>query len=120
MIKLYKNGIDIVYIKRFENIKDGFIEKCFTTNEIEYINTKANKLETMAGIFASKEAFLKSINKGIDDYSLLDIEVLHKNNIPYITLHNELKKDIDYKEISLSISHDGSYAVASVIILLHS
>ncbi len=115
------NGIDIVYIKRFENLinNENFLNKCFTTNEIQYINSKnIHKLETIAGIYASKEAFLKSIKKGINDYSVKDIEILHnKNSDPYIILHNEIKKDIEYTSISLSISHDNDYAIASVIIL---
>lgn len=115
------NGIDIVYIKRFEKLinNKNFLNKCFTNNEIQYINSKnIHKLETIAGIYASKEAFLKSIKKGINDYSVKDIEILHnENSDPYIILHNEIKKDIEYNSVSLSISHDNDYAIASVIIL---
>ena len=116
------NGIDIVYIKRFEKLinNENFMNRCFTLNEIEYINSKnKNKLDTIAGIYDSKEAFLKSIKKGINDYNIKDIEVLHnENSDPYIVLHNDIKKDIEIKSISVSISHDKDYAIASVLISL--
>ena len=113
---MISNGIDLVEIKRFEKLinNKNFINKYFTLQEVKYINN----INTMAGIFAAKEAFLKAIKKGINDYIIKDIEILHDaNKAPYIVLHNQLKKDIDYKNISLSISHDLNYAIASVIIL---
>lgn len=110
------NGIDLVYINRFKSlINKNFFNKIFTENELKYINFRNNDLGTIAGIYASKEAFLKAIKKGINDYSLKDIEINHNNSVPYITLYNEL---IEYnnKNISLSISHDENYAIASVLI----
>lgn len=112
-------GIDLVNINRFDKLKDKdkFINKIFTNNELVYINKHNNSNETVAGIYSSKEAFLKAIKKGINNYSLKDIEVLHDDNgAPYITLHNELKELYKDLDISLSISHDGEYATSVVII----
>ncbi len=114
------NGIDLINIKKFTKIlaKTNLLNKCFTQNELEYIKKTNNNISTIAGLFASKEAFLKSLNKGINNYDLKDIEILHnKDNSPYINISNKIKKDIDYKDISLSISHDGNYAIAIVTIL---
>ena len=111
-------GIDLVEINRFEKIKndDNFMNKVFNKNEINYIKDRNYNLATIAGLYASKEAFLKTIKKGINNYSLKDIEVYHDdNNAPYIKLHNELKEYND-KNISLSISHDGDYAIAILFV----
>ena len=117
---MISNGIDIICIKRFEKLINNkyFLNKYFTSNELEYIRKHNNNIATFAGIFASKEAFLKAIKKSLGSYSIKDIEVLHdENGCPYISLYNQIKKDIPFKSISLSISHDGEYAIASIIIL---
>lgn len=111
-------GIDLVEINRFNELKDNdsFMNKVFNENEINYIKKRNYNLSTIAGLYASKEAFLKAIKKGINNYSLKDIEIYHDNNsAPYVKFHNELEKFND-KNISLSISHDGDYAIAILFI----
>ena len=117
---MISNGIDLVYIKRFENFIDNdiFLESIFNNEEINYIK-KHKKLDTIAGLFAAKEAMLKALKKGINNYSLKDIEISHdSNNAPFIILHNDIKKECEIDNISLSISHDNDYAVAIVTVLL--
>ena len=54
-------GIDIAEISRFEKLlESGVPSKIFTPDEAQYINTKKNRAQTAAGIFAAKEAFLKT------------------------------------------------------------
>ena len=117
---MISNGIDIIYINRFEKFIDdtNFLNSIFNDSEIEYIK-KHKKLDTIAGLFAAKEAMLKALKKGINNYSLKDIEILHDSNkAPYIVLHNEIKKDYNIDNISLSISHDKEYAIAIVTLIL--
>ncbi len=117
---MISNGIDLINIDRFKNLINNptFLNNNFTNNELDYIKKANQNILTMAGIYASKEALLKALKKGINDYSLKDIEILHTDNsAPYINLHNNIKKDIDFKNISLSISHDGNYAIAMILIL---
>lgn len=117
---MISNGIDLVNITRLSDfvVKKSFMDSIFTLNELEYIKKCNNNLSTVAGLFASKEAFLKAIKKGISDYSMRDIEISHdQNNAPFIILHNQLQKDFQSSNISLSISHDGDYAIAIVSIL---
>ena len=116
---MISNGIDLVNINRFKDIinNEKLLNSLFNDQEIEYIN-KHKSLETIAGLFAAKEAFLKAIKKGINNYSLKDIEIIHDtNNAPYIILHNNIKNDYNINNISLSISHDKDYAVAIVSII---
>lgn len=115
VIYMIKNGIDLIKINRFEKLINNniFLNDNFNEEEIKYIKFH-NSLETIAGLFAAKEAFLKALKKGINNYSLKDIEISHDdNNAPFIILHNDLNK-YNITDISLSISHDGEYAVAIV------
>ena len=112
-------GVDLVKVDRFEKNKSNntFMNNIFNEKELEYIKKKNYNNQTIAGLFAAKEAFLKAIKKGINDYSLKDVEIFHNDDgAPLINLHNELDKLYGNKIISLSISHDGEYAVATVLI----
>lgn len=107
------NGIDIVKIDRFDKLKDNkkFMDNTFNINELKYIHSRNNDTATIAGLYAAKEAFLKALKKGIEFCPLKDIEISHSsNNAPSIIFHN----DFDINNISLSISHDGEYAIAMV------
>ncbi len=116
---MISNGIDMVYVKRIEKLKNetNFLKKVFTINELEYIQSKNSNIQTIAGLFASKEAFLKAFKKGINDYDLKDIEISHdQNNAPFIILHNKALNECKFNSLSLSISHDGDYAIAIVLV----
>lgn len=113
---MVSNGIDLIKINRFESLinNNNFMNNNFNNNEIKYIN---NNIETLAGLFAAKEALLKALKKGINDYNIKDIEIVHDSNkAPYFIFHNELEK-LNNSNISLSISHDGDYAIAIVSII---
>ena len=115
VINMINNGIDIVQISRFDKLKNNntFMHNIFNDKELEYIKQRNNNSSTISGLYAAKEAFLKAIKKGINDYALKDIEISHNdNNAPYIILHNELDKLYNSNNISLSISHDGDYCIA--------
>lgn len=109
------NGIDIVKIKRMEKLinDQNFLNKVFTSNEIDYLN-KHKRLQTLAGMYAAKEAYSKAIGQGLG-YDFKNIEIMHEaSGKPTFNL---IKKDIDFKDLALSISHDGDYAIAIVTIL---
>lgn len=108
-------GVDIVDVKRFINIKDSFINKYFTKEEIIYIESKGNNAETIAGLYAAKEAFLKAIRVNLSKYALKDIEILHNNGEPILNINNKIKKEINKSNFCLSISHEKNYAIAFVI-----
>ena len=115
---MISNGIDIVKIDRFDTLKNNskFMNDIFNDNELEYIKKTNYSSSTIAGLYASKEAFLKAIKKGINNHNMKDIEISHDdNNAPFIILHNSLKDK--YNNISLSISHDGDYAISSVFFI---
>lgn len=112
---MYNPGIDLIEIKKMANF--SHLEKIFTPSELEYFKTHQS-LETKAGMFAAKEALLKSLSCGLDGFSFLDISVMHdKNSAPYFEFSGKLKEYLTQEKIacSLSISHDKEYAIAFVI-----
>ena len=111
-------GTDIVQISRFEsslnNNKDKFLNKVFSSKEIEYCNDNNNPIIHFAGKFAAKESVKKALlsSKICEHISLHDIQVLNKEDkSPYITI--DTLKNIKF---NISISHDGDYAIAFVVI----
>lgn len=118
-----KVGIDIVEVKRFKKMKnlENFMNKYYTKNEIGYVMSKKNKYETLAGLFASKEAVLKAVGIGIGNgLALSSIEIEHNNNgAPIVKENSVIKacfKEHNIKEIAISISHTKKIAVATCII----
>jgi len=113
-------GIDIVSIKRIEKSINKFGHKA--KNRFMTINEQnsAKKISSIAGIWASKEAFSKAIGTGIgSEFSFLDIEILKdKKGKPYINIINpNLKQKLQNKKIDVSITHDGGFAISAIIIL---
>ncbi len=98
-----KVGIDLVQISRIKDL----MEKKETIKKIFHISEITDDPESLAGIFAAKEAYFKAIGK---KKKWLDIEIKKKKEgKPYIIS--------DKKErINLSITHEGDYAAAIVII----
>lgn len=109
---MIKTGVDIIEIQRIRNAEkkhSNFIKKVFSENEIEYLKECSFKAETMAGMYAAKEACSKYFGTGFRGFGLLDVEIFHeKNGKPYIVFQG--------KKISadLSISHSRENAVAVV------
>lgn len=102
---MFKIGTDIIRISRIEKSleKESFKASVFTENEILY----AKRAETFAGIFAAKEAYFKAKGTGINR-RLNTIEINHdEKGKPYIN---------GVPNSDVSISHDGDYAIASVIL----
>jgi holo-[acyl-carrier protein] synthase len=113
-------GIDIIEIDRISKAierQDRFLEKLFTEYEIDYYENKGKRAETIAGLFAAKEAVSKVIGKGISGYTWKDIEINHTDDgQPYVLLHREAKKiaeDMGINKVLVSISHCKTYAVAN-------
>lgn len=102
---MFKIGNDIVLISRIEKsiANPHFLESVFTPGEREYCRTT----QSFAGIFAAKEALLKALGTGINR-KLNTVEILHdaKGKPYFAALPN----------CDVSISHDGEYAFAVVIL----
>lgn len=111
-------GIDIISIKRmqkfYEKYKNKAYERFLNKDEISLVHT----CKSAAGYWAAKEATSKALGCGIGEIcSFFDIWIhKDKSNKPYITLSKHLVEKYAIKDISLSISHDGDFAIAVVYI----
>jgi len=112
-------GIDLAEvdrIRRLVNKYPKFIEKFFTKEEIDYCNSKKNRLIHFAGKFAAKEAVIKSMGVGNKSLKLREIQIsMNKNSIPEIILHGtafSFAKNKNIEEIFISITHTKEYAIA--------
>ncbi|WWW11625.1 holo-ACP synthase [Arcobacter cryaerophilus gv. pseudocryaerophilus] len=110
-------GIDIVSIDRIkkmhEKFGDKFYDRFLCEDEKEFIKSPQNA----TGFWAAKEAASKAIGVGIGEIcSFYDIKIKKdKNNAPKIKYSKKLKKRFKIKKSSISITHDGGFAIAIVV-----
>ena len=109
-----KIGCDLVDVKNFKKSLDRggrrFLARCFTPQEL----ASSRRTETLAGIFAAKEAILKALELGPGAW--LNIEIQKEpNGRPTARVLGFSKKILDR---DLSISHDGAYSMAVAAFLL--
>ncbi|EML2225759.1 holo-ACP synthase [Klebsiella aerogenes] len=118
-------GTDIVEVARIEkaiaNDKSGFLHRVFTDNEIKDIGITAINYERVSGFWAAKESLVKAIGYGFSHgIRFHDIEVVHdENGKPEFLLSGRVKYILNEQKImniSLSISHCRTYAIAATII----
>ncbi len=111
-----RTGVDIVSIPRIEKAmeKPTFSARVFTEKEIIYCKSKSKPYQSFAGIYAAKEAIGKALGRGIT-LAFHEIEIDHdENGAPFYNLSGKMQTLC--KSTSLSLSHDGEYAIAFCIL----
>ena len=117
-----RTGVDMIEIERvrasLERRGDRLLNRLFTPQEIGEVG---ERIESLAGRFAAKEAVAKAFSTGIGDISWQEIEILRgPNKEPVLCLRGaaqELSDQLGITEWSLSISHSHSHAIAFVVAL---
>ncbi|MDM8335448.1 holo-[acyl-carrier-protein] synthase [Wolbachia pipientis] len=116
-------GIDIVYIPRILKILqkygEKFLNKIYTRQEIEIsreYESQEMQARYFAKRFAAKEAFVKALGSGFSlGITMKDIEIYSDvRGKPHLTVSKDFISK-DYM-LHLSLSDDGDYATAFVII----
>ncbi|MGG1676777.1 holo-ACP synthase [Neobacillus sp. NRS-1170] len=119
-------GIDIIETNRISKLLDyeKSLLNIFTKNELDVANKLGakRKIESLAGKFAAKEATVKALGSGFNEFiQPSDIEILNnENGMPFLILHNrslEYSKKMNIQEYKISISHNKTTAVAVVVLL---
>ena len=111
-------GIDLVKLDRIgasiERYGDKFLQRYLSPEEISLIKSP----KTAAGFWAAKEAAAKALGTGIGaECGFHDILISKSaKGAPRIDLNTKLLEKFNIEDISLSITHDGDYAVAVVAI----
>lgn len=113
-----KIGTDITVVSRIEKSLEKFGKKFlnkFLNEEEQKLSLKA---ESVAGYWAAKEAIAKALGCGISsELSFHDI-ILYKDEkkAPHFKLSEKAQEHHKLTDSSLSIAHDGGFAIAVVII----
>ena len=113
-----KIGTDIVQIDRIERsltqFGDRFKQRFLRPEEIALVN----KTASIAGFWAAKEAISKALGCGIGSTLSFHDIILSKDSkgAPTFKLTPEAQKLHEIKTSSLSISHDGGFAIAVAVI----
>lgn len=118
-------GTDILKISVIENsvadINDPFVQKTFTSKELDLILGRPIPLNSFATRFAGKEAVFKSLGMNGNHVRLNEIEILENDiGIPVVTLLGALHEFATQKQItdiSISLSYDTEYAIAYAMAL---
>ena len=115
-------GMDLCEISRMDKLlSDGrFLARFFSAEEQAYIQSKGKTAaQSMAGIFAAKEALTKALGTGITSGNLADICVLHdEHGAPYYDLRGsyaEMAKARQINALFLSITHEAGIAAAMCV-----
>lgn len=118
-------GVDVELVSSINMENETFIKRNFTLSEIKYCQGKPDPQSSFAGKWAAKEAVIKSVSsfnlaqpnvwKGAGA-PMNEIEiVMSSSGAPSVVLHGEAKAaaaKVGVKNLKLTISHSGSYAVA--------
>lgn len=108
-------GLDLCQVDRMrEHLEDRFMEKYCTEAEAAYVRSRgAQAAESLAGIWAAKEAVLKALGTGIA-LPLREVEVSHTEaGQPIIRLHGQAQRIGG--SFMVSITHEGSMAAAVAV-----
>lgn len=111
-------GIDLIKTSRMQSMMEKFGERALlrflSPQEIELVKN----YKTAAGFWAVKEATSKALGTGIGkECSFMDI-VISKTlkGAPQIKLSKKILENFHITDTSVSVTHDGDYAIAVVAI----
>ena len=120
------HGIDMVDIESTRRLladpTGQFLARCFTMREQQSAGDGLDQPDRLSGRFAVKEAVMKALGTGFGEgVGFLDVEIVSlPSGAPTVILYGEAKLRAEAMGIDrwlVSTSHEGSFAIASVIAL---
>jgi holo-[acyl-carrier protein] synthase len=116
-------GIDIMDMKRLDEKKlERLKKKVLSESERCYfdsLHSLKRKKEFFSGRFCAREAFFKATGRGVRDFELSSVEVHPDEMGNPLLIVPESQLFFYFKQkcsVHLSLSHDGDYTVAGVIV----
>jgi holo-[acyl-carrier protein] synthase len=108
-------GADIIEVQRIQNLAEKsprFLQRVFTSQEIQYSHSKKNRFQHLAARFAAKEAFFKALGRKI---RWTEVGVV---NLPSgkPTLEINTQESLPFDAAHVSLSHLKDCAIAFVIL----
>ncbi|MBN2896476.1 MAG: holo-ACP synthase [Campylobacterales bacterium] len=111
-------GIDLIKISRMERFigryGDAALRRFLSDAEIALVGSP----KTAAGFWAAKEACSKALGSGIGGECGFGDMIISKSpkGAPQLSLSPALQQRFGFSKAALSITHDGEYAVAAVLL----
>jgi holo-[acyl-carrier protein] synthase len=121
---LIGTGVDLIEIERIahsiERYGERFLRRIYTDHEIAYCTSKRSSAESFAARFAAKEAGAKALGTGISrGVTWIEFQIARQpGGRPILELRGRaalLAQDLGVKTISLSLTHTGNLALATVM-----
>ncbi len=117
-------GTDLARIERFRKFLvpgHKFLERVYSAEERDYALTKRDPAPHLAARFAAKEAFLKALGTGLRDGLTWQQVVVQRDHLGCPSLNitgraAEIMAQRGAHSAFLSYSHDGDYALATVVL----
>ena len=111
-------GVDIVTISRIEKMMEKFGDKALNRFLSEKEISLVKNPTSAAGFWAAKEAASKALGTGIGGECGFEDIVLSKTKkgAPLITFSKRVLNKFQITDSSVSITHDGGFAIAVVAI----
>lgn len=125
-MRILGHGVDLVSVARIQGLIDRqgehFTKRVFTDEEYAYCLRHKEPAQFFAARYAAKEAFGKALGIGVGGpTNLQEIGVVHDGKgAPAFALTGKAAQDLAArggKQVLLSLSHDGGFALASVILV---
>jgi holo-[acyl-carrier protein] synthase len=121
---LIGTGVDLIEIERIAHSIDRygerFLRRIYTDHEIAYCSRKRSSAESFAARFAAKEAGAKALGTGISrGVTWVEFQIARQpGGRPVLELRGRaalLARELGVKTISLSLTHTGNLAMATVM-----
>jgi holo-[acyl-carrier protein] synthase len=121
---LIGTGVDLIEVERIarsiERFGERFLRRVYTDHEIAYCSRRRVSAESYAARFAAKEAGAKALGTGISRGVTWNEFQVARNpgERPVLELRGRaalLAKELGVRAISLSLTHTGSLAMATVV-----
>lgn len=117
-------GVDLARIERFRKFVDDespVLERVFCPDERHYAFARREPAQALAARFAAKEAFFKALGTGMRDGLSWQQVCVQRDELgcPFLVLSGRAAQMLTERGVQrtlLSYSHDGDYAVATVIL----
>ena len=117
-------GVDLARIERFRKFVGAdspVLERIFCPDEREYALARRDPAQALAARFAAKEAFFKALGTGMRDGLSWQQVCVQRDELgcPFLALSGRAARMLALRGAQrtlLSYSHDGDYAVATVIL----
>ena len=113
-------GCDMIEVERIRQAlsRPSFLRRVYTLEERAAIARKG--AQTAAGFWAAKEAVSKALGTGFGPLAPADVEITHDaSGAPAYLINEKTRSALQARGAQsafLSVTHDGDYAMATVIL----